>query len=84
MNKCCIFLFFIMIIFSGCSKDQGSEIPGKSAYGYLHLGAVKPKGWLQNVIKTEVDGATGHMHEFTGQISRKPFIIRNIIGWTVL
>lgn len=75
----CVYVLVIMIL-SGCSEDNMNDLPGNSVYGYFKTGDIQPGGWLETVIQTEVDGATGHMYEFAPQVSRKPFINKNIAG----
>ncbi len=73
-------IIFLVLCLFRCNDKKPVQAPGKDAsmYSYLKLGQVKPKGWLQDVIQSEVNGFSGHLDEFAPEIMRKPFLDQEV------
>ncbi len=47
----------------------------------LSLGSIKPKGWLKNQLRIQVDGLSGHLDEFWPDISDSAWFGGNSDAW---
>jgi len=60
-------LIVVMLIGSmtAAYSDLGASQPLQpTAFEKLPLGAVKPAGWLENQLRAQANGLTGHLDEF--------------------
>ena len=47
----------------------------------LPLGSIRPKGWLRNQLRIQLEGLTGHLDEFWPDVADSQWIGGNAEGW---
>ncbi len=61
--------------------DRPAPLLREGALAPLPLGAVRPAGWLEGVLKAQADGLTGHLDEFWPDLRDSAWIGGQAEGW---